>query len=95
VLEHLRDGQTVVDIAVQHFAEQIDAGLGVGEEGDAEWVIQDFVDVVEWVLLVNNRIQQDTQGPDILFLAAVGFALEDLGGRVIYRRKRSWSIFSL
>jgi hypothetical protein len=27
VLEHLRDGQTVVNVAVQHFADQIDAGF--------------------------------------------------------------------
>lgn len=93
VLEHLGDGQTVVDIAVQHLADQIDAGFGEGKEGDAQGLIEDFVDVVEWVLLVDDRVQQDTQSPDILFLAAVGFALEDLGGCVIYSKRISWLVF--
>lgn len=93
MLEHLGDGQTVVNVAVQHLADQIDAGVGEREEGDAEGLIEDLVDIVEWVLLVNDRVQQDTQSPDILFLAAVGFALEDLGGRVIYRKRISWLVF--
>lgn len=93
VLEHLGDGQTVVDVAVQHLADQIDAGFGEGKEGDAEGVIEDLVDVVEWVLLVDDRVQQDTQRPDILFLAAVRFALKDLGGRIIYSKRISWLVF--
>lgn len=93
MLEHLGDGQTVVDVTVQHLADQINAGFGKGKERDAEGVIEDLVDVVEWVLLVDNCVQQDTQSPDILFLAAVGFALEDLGGRVIYSKRIYWLDF--
>lgn len=46
-------------------------------------MVEDLVDVVEGVLLVDDRVQQDAEGPDILFLAAVGLALEDFGGSVI------------
>lgn len=83
MLEDFSDGQTVVNITVQHFADQVDAGFREGEEGNAEGMVEDLIDVVEWVLLVDNRVQQDAEGPDVLFLAAVGLALEDFGGSVI------------
>jgi hypothetical protein len=84
MLEHLGNGQTVVDIAVQHLPNQINAGFREGKEGNAERVVEDLVDVVEWILLVDDGVQQDAQSPDILFLAAVRFTLKDLGGSVVY-----------
>lgn len=89
VLEHLSNGQTVVDVAVQHLADQINASFREGKEGDTEGVVENLVNIVEWVLLVDDRVQQYTQGPDILFLATVGFALEDLGGSVVYTQRIS------
>jgi hypothetical protein len=47
-------------------------------------VIHDLVDGVEWVLLVDDGVEQDTEGPDILLFAAVRQAAEDFGGGVIY-----------
>ena len=46
-------------------------------------MIEDLVDVVEWVFLVDDGVQQDAEGPDVLLCAAVGFSLEDFGGGVI------------
>jgi hypothetical protein len=49
-------------------------------------VIHDLVDRVEWVLLVDNGVEQDTEGPDVLLFATVGQATEDFGGGVIYTK---------
>lgn len=57
MLEDFGDGQSVVDVAVQHLADQVDAGFGEGEEGNAEWVVEDLVDVVERVLLIDNGVE--------------------------------------
>ena len=46
-------------------------------------MIQYFVDTVEGIFLVDERVEEDAEGPDVLFFAAVGFALEDFGCRVI------------
>ena len=46
-------------------------------------MIHDLVDTVEGILLVDEGVKEDAQGPDILFLAAIGFSLEDFGGCVI------------
>lgn len=48
-------------------------------------MVEDFVDVVEWVFFVDNRIEQNAKGPDILFFAPVGLALQDFGGGVVSR----------
>jgi len=48
-------------------------------------MIEDLVDIVEWVFLVDDGVQQDPEGPDVLLFPAVGFSLEDFGGGVIYK----------
>lgn len=83
MVHHLRNRQPVVHVTVQHLADQVDAVFGKRKERNAKWVVKDFVDVVEWILLVHNCVQEDTQRPHILLFAAVGLALEDLGGGVI------------
>lgn len=83
MLEHFGNRQPVVDIPVQHLADEVDAGFGKGQKGDAEGVVEDLVDVVERVLLIDNGVEEDAERPDVLFLAAIGFALQNLGGCVI------------
>lgn len=46
-------------------------------------MVQYFVDAVEGVFLVDERVEEDAEGPNVLFFAAVGFALEDFGRCVI------------
>lgn len=46
-------------------------------------MIEDFVDAVEGVFLVDEGVEEDAEGPDVLLLAAVGFALQDFGRCVI------------
>lgn len=82
MLDHLRDGQALIDIAIQHALDEIDTRLA-HDPRDAEFVIDNLVDVVKRVFLVHERVEQDAQGPDVLLFAAVGFALQDFGGCVI------------
>lgn len=84
MLHHLRDSQPLVDITVQHPPDQIDAVLGERDKRDPERVVEDLVDVVERVLLVDYRVQQDPKRPHILLLASVRFALENFRRSVIW-----------
>lgn len=46
-------------------------------------MVHDLVNAVKGVFLVDESVQENTKGPDVLFFAAVGAALEDFGGRVV------------
>lgn len=46
-------------------------------------MVHDLVDAVKGVFLVDEGIEEDAEGPDVLFFAAVGAALEDFGGGVV------------
>ena len=78
----LTDSQSPIDVPVQHLLDQLNVG-GRHDPGYAQFAIQDLVDAVEGVFLVDERVEEDAEGPDVLFFAAVGFALEDFGCRVI------------
>jgi hypothetical protein len=46
-------------------------------------MVENFVNVVEWILLVNDGIEEDSEGPDILLFASVCFALKDFWCSII------------
>ena len=56
MLEHFANGDTTVDVAVEHEPDQIDAGLG-HDVGDAQVVVHDLVDAIERVLLIDNSVK--------------------------------------
>lgn len=58
MLEHGLDTDTAIDIAVEHFPDQVDTVLA-HDVGDAEVVVHDLVDGVEGVLLVDDGVEQD------------------------------------
>lgn len=78
----LADGQPPIDVPVEHLLDQLDV-RGGHDPRDAQFVVEYFIDAVEGVLLVDEGVEEDAEGPDVLFLAAVGFALEDFGRGVI------------
>lgn len=82
MFHHLRDSQPLIDIAIQHRSDQLDALLA-HDPRHAQLVVHDLVDAVKGVFLVDEGVEEDSQGPDVLFLAAVGFALQDFGGGVV------------
>lgn len=46
-------------------------------------MVENFVNIVEGVFVVDNRVEKDSQGPYILLLASVRFALQDLWCSII------------
>jgi hypothetical protein len=83
MLQHLRNADALIDVAVQHSPHQIDARLA-HDVRYAQVVVHDLVDAVERVFLVDNCVQQDAQRPHVLFFSAVGFAGENFGSGVVY-----------
>jgi hypothetical protein len=82
VLNHLRDVGALLDIAVEHAPNEVDAFVA-NSEWNTQIAVHDFVDTVKWVLLVNDGVEEDAKGPDILLLAAVRFSSQNLGGCII------------
>lgn len=78
----LTDSQPPIDVPVQHLLYQFDI-RGRHDPRYAQFVIEYFVNAVEGVFLVDERVEEDAEGPDVLFFAAVGFALEDFRRCVI------------
>lgn len=70
MLQDFLDGYPGFHISVQHRANQGDTVLA-HDIWDAEIPVQYLVNVVEGILFVDDGIEQDSQGPNILFLAAV------------------------
>ena len=82
MLEDLADGDALLHVAVQHEPDQVDALLA-HDPGDAQVVVHDLVNGVEGVFLVDDGVEQDAERPDVLLLAAVRVAREDLGRGVV------------
>lgn len=55
VLEDGLDGDAAFDIAVEHFADEVDAVFGQ-DVWDAEVVVHDLVDGVEGIFFVDDRV---------------------------------------
>ena len=83
MLEHSLDANAPLDIPIEHLADKVNA-LFTHNVRHSQVMVHDFVDGVERVFLVDDGVQQDPQGPNILLFAAVGEAAEDFGGGVIY-----------
>ena len=72
---HLGDSDAFVNVSIQHLTNQIYAIFREREVGDAERMVEDFVNVVEGVLLVHKSVEEDAQRPHILLCAAIRLAL--------------------
>lgn len=46
-------------------------------------MVQDLVNIVERVFFVDDRVEEDAQGPNVLLFASVRFALKNLGCCII------------
>lgn len=70
MLQHLTDCNSLLNIAVQHQSDQIDALLA-HDPRNAQIVVHDLIYGVERVLFVDDGVQQDTESPHILLFATV------------------------
>lgn len=57
MVNHFRYCDSIVDVTVEHSADKIDAVFGEGKKGDSKGVIENFIHVVEWILLVDDSIE--------------------------------------
>lgn len=73
MLQHRLNANPTTNIAIQHRADEINAILA-HDIRHAEIAVHDLVDTVEGVFFVDYRIQEDAEGPDVLFFAAVRLA---------------------
>jgi hypothetical protein len=90
MLQHGLDPNPPLDVAIQHFANQINAVLAENVR-HPKVVVHDLVDAIEGILLVDDGVEEDAQSPDVLFFAAIGEAAEDFGGGVIWKRASVYS----
>ena len=81
--QHLFDIEALLDVPVQHAPDEVDALVTNGVR-DAQVAVHDLVDAVEWVLLVDDGVEENAQRPYVLFLAAVRLATEDFWGGVVW-----------
>lgn len=56
MLENFRDRKSIVHIAVEHLANQIDTFFREGKKWDAKRVVKDLINIVERVLFIHNRV---------------------------------------
>lgn len=75
MFKHFSNGESVVNIAIEHFADEVDAIFRERKEGDSERMVKNLVNVVEGVLFVDNGVKEDSQSPDVLLLASIRPAL--------------------
>lgn len=83
MIHHVRDGNAFFKVSVQHLANQIYTRFREGKIRYAERMIEYLLNVVEWVLFVDNCVQEDAQGPNVLFFPSVWPSLKNLGRSVI------------
>lgn len=84
MLHNFRDGQAVINISIQHPSNKVYTVFRERQEGNSKGMIEDFIDIVERILFVNNRIEKDSQGPDILLFPSVRFALKDFRRCIVF-----------
>lgn len=82
MLQHLADRDPLLDIAIEHQPNQVDALLA-HDPRHPQIVVHDLVNAVKRVLLVDDGVQQDTERPHILLFATVRSACEHFRCRVI------------
>lgn len=73
VIQDLLYIQSLADVSIQHFTDKIYA-LFAQNVWNTQIVIHNLVNAVEWVLLIYDRVQQDTESPNILLFAVIRLA---------------------
>lgn len=82
------DGISTINVTIEHLLDQIDAILGEWQIWNPQGMVENFIDVVEWVLLVNNSVQENTKSPNILLFSSIRLALKDFRCCIVCK----WSV---
>lgn len=73
MFQHLADGDSLIDVAIEHQSHKIDTGVAHNIR-DSEIVIHNLVDGVEGIFFVDDGVEKNTKSPDVLFFTSVGLA---------------------
>jgi hypothetical protein len=73
----------LINVSVEHFSNQVNARFGKRDKGYSEGVVEDLINVIERVFLVDDRVEENAQGPHILLFASVRLALKDFWCRIV------------
>lgn len=71
MLHHRLNPNSPLDIPIQHLPNEVQIFV-THNVRYAKVVVHDLVDAVEGVLFVHDGVEEDAEGPDVLFFAAVG-----------------------
>lgn len=70
MFHHGLNSDSLLDVSIEHLSNQVDT-VFTHDVRYSEIMVHDFIDAVERVLLVDDGVEQDAEGPDILFFAPV------------------------
>lgn len=76
MLQDLVDVISLLDVAIQHAADEVDT-LVTDCVRHTQVAIHDFINAVERVLLVDDGVEQDAESPYVLLFAIIRFAGKD------------------
>lgn len=83
MIHHFANSQAVVNVSIEHLSNKVDALFRERQVRDPKGMVQNLVNIVERVFLVDDRVEKDSQGPDILLLAPVRLTLQNLGCSIV------------
>lgn len=83
MIHHFANSQAVVNVSIEHLSNKVDALFRERQVRDPKGMVQNLVNIVERVFLVDDRVEKDAQGPDILLLAPVRLTLQNLGCSIV------------
>ena len=77
------NADALLDVALEHPAHEVDAHFA-DDKWHAQVAVHDLVDVVEGILLVEDGVEQDAEGPEVLLAPVVRGAGQDFRRCVIW-----------
>lgn len=83
MLQHLVNIVAFSDISIQHASNEVDTLLAQNI-GYSQVTIHDLINTVEWILLVDNGVEENTQCPNVLLCAPIRLASENFRSGVIW-----------
>lgn len=83
MIHHFTNGQAVVNVSIEHLSNKVDAVFRERQVRNPKGMVQNLVNIVERVFLVDDRVEKDAQGPDILLLAPVRLTLQNLRSSIV------------
>lgn len=82
MVHNLLNRKSLLHVAVQHRPDQFNAPR-THLIRYSQIAIHNLVNAIEGIFLVDDGVEEDTKGPDVLFFAVIGLCCKDFGCCVI------------